>query len=232
MPPKKTAKENGASATAAAGAKPARKAPAKKAIPRNNVAKPNEKVPESSRKHRSTVKSGAESQSEADSTTTRVRTRGERKPYTRLTDDLIDNIIDLLHTNSLADICRLPGMPERTTFMRRLAADADLQKRYSAAIEVRADVLVDEIIQIADDTSQDTVMTENGPKANSEWIQRSRLRVDARKWAAAKMAPKKYGDKLDMNHGVQPGNPLASLLAKVAGTALPIASNLPDDSED
>jgi hypothetical protein len=168
---------------------------------------------------------------ERDSTATRAPARG-RRTYTRMTDDVIDNIIDLLHTNSLSEICRLPGMPERTTFMKRLAGDPELQKRYAAAIDVRADVLVDEIIEIADDDSNDTVIGENGPRANTEWIARSKLRVDARKWAAAKMAPKKYGDRVDMNHGLQPDNPLVSLLAKVSGSALPIASGNPDDSDD
>jgi hypothetical protein len=54
--------------------------------------------------------------------------------------------------------------------------------------------MLDEILEIADDTSQDTTITDFGPKPDTEWISRSKLRVDARKWAMSKLAPKKYGD--------------------------------------
>ena len=46
-------------------------------------------------------------------------------------------------------------------------------------------------VDIADDTSKD-----NG-FAGSVVVARSRLRIDARKWLASKLAPKKYGDKID-----------------------------------
>jgi hypothetical protein len=214
----------------------------------NNVASKNKKVSEKAEIHPETVNSNGkqagtkpltEKAGKAKaptqgrkSTSTRAPARG-RKPYTRMTDAVIDNIIDLLHSNSLSEICQLPGMPERTTFCKRLAADVELQKRYAVACEARADKFVDEIIQIADDGANDTYLDEEGNKrTDHDVIARSKLRVDARKWAAAKMAPKKYGDRVGLDHGVQPDNPLAALLAKVAGSALPIASNLPDDSDD
>lgn len=43
---------------------------------------------------------------------------------------------------------------------------------------------------------------------NHEQIARSRLRVDARKWAAAKLAPKKYGDRIAHEHGGAGGGPI------------------------
>jgi hypothetical protein len=78
------------------------------------------------------------------------------------------------------------------------AADAiDNRDRYARAREEQADKLFREIIEIADDASGDYVTTSDGKRiVDHENIQRSRLRVDARKWAAARLAPKKYGDHI------------------------------------
>ncbi|AQW91301.1 hypothetical protein [Elizabethkingia anophelis] len=94
------------------------------------------------------------------------------------------------------------------TFYEWLEADEEKVKQYARATEERADALVDEILDIADDTSQDFIDIDMGDekgseivlakKPNYELIQRSRLRVDARKWLVGKLAPKKYGDKLDI----------------------------------
>jgi len=71
-------------------------------------------------------------------------------------------------------------------------------EQYASAHIARADTFADEILQIADDGSNDTYQTDDGEVTNHDVIARSRLRVDARKWLASKMAPKKYGDKLDV----------------------------------
>lgn len=74
---------------------------------------------------------------------------------------------------------------------------AQFPDQYARAREAQADKFAEEIIQIADDTSFDTTEGAGGALvANNEWISRSRLRVDARKWLASKMAPKKYGEKI------------------------------------
>ncbi len=77
-------------------------------------------------------------------------------------------------------------------------------EQYARAMDVRADRFAEDIIQIADDGANDTYQTENGPATNHDVIARSRLRVDARKWLAGKMAPKKYGDKVALE-GPGPG---------------------------
>jgi hypothetical protein len=71
--------------------------------------------------------------------------------------------------------------------------------------------LADEIIDIADDGSNDWMEREleSGKTIevlNAEHVARSRLRVDARKWVAAKLKPKKYGDKTLV--GSDPDNPM------------------------
>lgn len=85
-----------------------------------------------------------------------------------------------------------------TDFFRWLREDENKGKQYARATEERAELIFEDIFDIADDSSNDFIEVDNIQKVNSEHIQRSRLRVDARKWALSKMMPKKYGDKLDI----------------------------------
>jgi len=67
------------------------------------------------------------------------------------------------------------------------------------AREEQADRLFEECLAIADDTTGDVVMVGKGgqvERVDHGNIQRSRLRVDTRKWMAGKLAPKKYGDRV------------------------------------
>lgn len=101
---------------------------------------------------------------------------------------------------SLRKACELPGMPSTATAIVWLADDAkaEFQAQYACAREARADYLAEELLEIADDSSGDTITDKDGnTRADSEFVARSRLRVDSRKWLASKMAPKKYGDKIE-----------------------------------
>lgn len=73
---------------------------------------------------------------------------------------------------------------------------AGFPDQYARAREAQADKFAEEILEIADESDHDLVPTEQGLAVNHEAIARSRLRVDARKWLASKMAPKKYGEKI------------------------------------
>jgi hypothetical protein len=94
------------------------------------------------------------------------------------------------------------NLPSHRVFIEWLANDTLLSKQYAYACEARADLIFDEIIEIADDDSGDRKVNEKTGEEvlDSEFVQRSRLKVDARKWAVSKMNPKKYGDKLDIDH--------------------------------
>lgn len=76
--------------------------------------------------------------------------------------------------------------------------------QYAHAREAQADFMAEEIIEIADDGSNDYMTVVKGDQEynieNKEVTNRSKLRVDARKWVASKLKPKKYGDKIDLNH--------------------------------
>lgn len=96
---------------------------------------------------------------------------------------------------SVRNILKDKHMPATETFYKWLNESKERTKQYARACEIRADYIFDEIIDIADDSSGDVIKTEKGDVLNSEFVQRSRLRVDARKWIVSKLAPKKYGDK-------------------------------------
>jgi hypothetical protein len=119
------------------------------------------------------------------------------------TAELADHICEQLANGiSLRELCRDDeSMPAQSTVFRWLAQDEAFREQYTRAREAQADVMADEILAIADESERDTIKTATGDLPNSEWIARSRLRVDARKWLASKMAPKKYGDKLDVGIG-------------------------------
>jgi hypothetical protein len=122
----------------------------------------------------------------------------------KLADRICNRIAD---GESLRSICAGKDMPSRTSVFKWLAARKEFADQYARAREAQADLLAEEIIEIADDTSRDTITKENSDGseyevANTEWINRSRLRVDARKWMASKLAPKKYGEKVDVNANV------------------------------
>lgn len=73
--------------------------------------------------------------------------------------------------------------------------DKQFLNNYTRATQDRADVLVDEIINISDNQEKDVYIDDDGKEQiNHNVITRDKLRVDSRKWVAGKMKPKKYGD--------------------------------------
>ncbi len=107
----------------------------------------------------------------------------------------------LAEGESLRAICADKAMPSISTVMGWLfdGNHDDFSEQYARAREAQAEIRADEIVDIADDDTNDFTADKDGKLvANSEHIQRSRLRVDARKWIAAKLLPKRYGDKLDL----------------------------------
>jgi len=89
--------------------------------------------------------------------------------------------------------------PSFVTFCEWLSEDAKLAKHYMRACDARADKIFDDMLSISDDNSNDTFIDDKGiERVNQDVVQRSKLMVDTRKWVLAKLAPKKYGDKLDV----------------------------------
>lgn len=94
----------------------------------------------------------------------------------------------------LTIICRADGMPSDNTVRSWADDDDELAKAIARAREAGFDAIALEALAIADETSRDTIETEHGERPNSEWISRSRLRVDTRLKLLAKWDPKRYGE--------------------------------------
>lgn len=101
---------------------------------------------------------------------------------------------------SLRSICQDADMPATSSACKWLGEHPEFAEQYARAREAQADVFFDEILDIADNAQNDWMERHGeddaGWQANGEHIQRSKLRIDARKWMAGKLRPKKYGDKL------------------------------------
>lgn len=119
--------------------------------------------------------------------------------------EMCDRICSLLiEGHTLRQIGELEGLPGKRTIISWLAKHVEFQHRYARAREMQALIAEDEIIEIADDSSHDYIdRTVNGQKQatfNRQNVERAKLRVEARKWLMSKRMPKRYGDKIDLNH--------------------------------
>lgn len=125
----------------------------------------------------------------------------EKGRPTDYTMELADSICErLANGESMRSVCRDESTPAMTTIFRWLREKEDFKQQYAIATEERAEAFVEDMVDIADNATNDWMKSNGegneGYKLNGESIQRSKLRVDTRKWAASKMKPKKYGDKI------------------------------------
>ena len=119
------------------------------------------------------------------------------------TDELITRICTIISTSKygLHRICKAnPDLPSVPAILRELSVNAQFRSHYAHAREAQAEFILDEAYDILDDNSGDNIQTENGEIPNHEWISRSKARADFRKWMASRLAPKKYGDKIQTEH--------------------------------
>lgn len=130
------------------------------------------------------------------------------------TPELAHSICEqLVEGKSLRAICRQDGMPAIATIFKWMHDIPGFSEQYARAKEEQADTLADEIIDIADES--DTVVKDMGDGMtavvfDSTAVARNRLRVDARKWVASKLKPKKYSDKMELS-----GNADSPLVVKI-----------------
>jgi hypothetical protein len=117
---------------------------------------------------------------------------------------------------SLRSVCEDDGMPDKSTVFRWLGKHAEFRDQYARAREAQADSLFDDILSIADDARNDWMLRKHGGHEtwveNGEALRRSALRVDARKWMAGKLQPKKYGDKITQEVTGANGAPLVPII--------------------
>lgn len=108
-------------------------------------------------------------------------------------------------------------MPSLQTFYRWLRENREFRESYEKAKDDSADTMASKIHSVANEPPERGTID---GKVDGGWVQYQRLRVDALKWTASKLKPKVYGDKIDLNHGSQPENPLTVLLQQVQGTPI------------
>lgn len=119
------------------------------------------------------------------------------------TQELADRVCEKIAEGySMRTVCAPDDMPGLTTVFKWLRTNDEFAKQYARATEERTEAMSEDILDIADDGSNDLMTIQKGKEIytveNKEVTNRSRLRVDTRKWLMAKMKPKKYGDKLDV----------------------------------
>ena len=139
--------------------------------------------------------------------------------------EIIETVVSGLRAGTpLTVICSADGMPCDDTIRNWADADAEVSRAIARAREVGFDQIALDALAIADDKSNDTKVAENGQEQpNTEWITRSRLRVDTRLKLLAKWDPKRYGDKTLV--GSDPENPLP------AGFTVNLVKGKPGDTE-
>lgn len=130
-------------------------------------------------------------------------------PAGRPTDytlELADKICHRLSEGvSLRTVCEDKDMPCAATVFNWLRTKPEFVEQYARAKEESADAMAEEVLDISDNGSNDWMERNYGETTvwvtNGEALQRSKLRVDTRKWLMSKMKPKKYGDKVDVTSG-------------------------------
>ncbi len=130
--------------------------------------------------------------------------------------ELAQEICDAVASSSkgIKALCKEnPHFPDRSNVFVWLRKHPEFQDLYARAKRDQIEVLIDDIIEISDDSSNDTLTREDKygesyEVCNNEWVNRSRLRVDTRKWLASKLVPKLYGDKVTNEHSGPNGTPI------------------------
>lgn len=120
-------------------------------------------------------------------------------------DAIAQTICDRLSDGeSLRSICSGESLPSRSMVHRWLRENDKFRDQYMRAREAQADTLADEMLDIADEATNDWMVRNNpdnpGWVENGEAIRRSQLRIETRKWIAGKLRPKVYGDKITADH--------------------------------
>lgn len=120
------------------------------------------------------------------------------------------------HQESTHKLCqRFDDLPETTRIYEWRHKHPDFAHKYAQAKMQQAEIMAEQILDIADDSRGDIKYDEVGNEViNSEFVARSRLRVDTRKWLASKLAPKIYGDR--RTEDTTPGEALSKIRDLVA----------------
>lgn len=138
---------------------------------------------------------------------------GRPSSFTQETADAI--CVQLSEGLSLREVCRQEGMPDKATVMRWLNQNESFRDQYARAKAIGIEAIAEDILDIADDATNDWMerLGKDGQplgwEFNGEAARRSQIRIDARRWLLSKLAPKKYGDKVEQTIQGPEGAPLS-----------------------
>lgn len=155
--------------------------------------------------------------------------RGRPTDYTQ---ELADRICELITEGlSMRSVAAREDMPASSTIFKWLRENKIFSEQYAKACEERTEAMSEDILDIADDGSNDLMVVQKGNREyeveNREVTNRSRLRVDTRKWLMSKMKPKKYGDKIDVTSD---GKVLPTPLLNVLHNNLDKKDSIPEET--
>lgn len=143
--------------------------------------------------------------------------RGRPVTYTQEVADKICR--GLAEGMTLRQVCKPDDMPPESTVRLWVLDDREgFAAQYARAREIGYHCMADELLEVADDGTNDWIERQGDDKQamyvlNGEHVQRSRIRVDTRKWLLSKALPKIYGDKQTHEHS---GNVTVNLLPEDA----------------
>lgn len=128
------------------------------------------------------------------------------------------------------------GYPSETTFWKWLSESDELDTAYCRATEKRAEKLAEEVVTLAD-AEPPQVNGAYGTHIDSGWVKWNQTRIDSRKWVAARMRPKRWGDRTilagDADNPIAFDDPKAAILGRLNAGAAPSGatgdSGKPDD---
>lgn len=128
----------------------------------------------------------------------------------------------LANGETLRQVCRDDEMPPESTVRLWALDDREgFAAQYARAREIGYFSMADELLEVADDGRNDWMERhaeeDAGWVANGEHIQRSRLRVDTRKWMLSKALPKVFGDKVTQEHVGDPSKPVVFTRIELIG---------------
>jgi len=102
---------------------------------------------------------------------------------------MVDSLLVQIEAGkSMREVCRMEGMPDHTTVIRWMRDDASLATKYARARMAQADVLFDRMEAVEEAVSAGTMDSHA-----------ARVVLDSMRWRASKLAPKVYGDRLDVS---------------------------------
>ena len=105
------------------------------------------------------------------------------------TPELECELLDRLSRMSMVKVCDMPDMPARSVIYRWMDDIEGFQDKYARACDERADHRA----ELIDDIAERCLSGEVDPQA-------ARVAIDAHKWTASKLKPKKYGERLDLGN--------------------------------